>query len=92
MPVTVPAIRAALNDLNYPANKHDLLACARRNGADGQVERAPRAVAPRTDRNVDEVLASVRTDEEPAEEADPPRAERRRQHIHRGLTERDKDI
>jgi Protein of unknown function (DUF2795) len=44
MPVTHAAVRAALADVDYPASKDDLLAAARRNNADGDVERALRAV------------------------------------------------
>ena len=64
MPVTHAAVRAALADVDYPATKDDLLAAARRNNADGDVERALRAVPPEEYRNLEEVLRSTGTDDE----------------------------
>ena len=92
MPVTYAAVRAALADVDYPASKDDLLAAVRRNNADGDIERALRAVPPEEYRNLEEVLRSTGTDDEAAELSARLRAPRRREHTHPGLAEREKDV
>jgi hypothetical protein len=92
MPVTHAAVRASLADVDYPATKDDLLAAARRNNADGDVERALRAVPPEEYRNLEEVLRSTGTDDEAPELSARLRAPRRREHTHPGLAEREKDV
>lgn len=55
----VVAIRAALVDVDYPADKDTLVDCARRACADDQTLLALRAMPPVDYRNIDEVLRSA---------------------------------
>ncbi len=52
-------LRKCLNDVDFPANKQDLLDAADRNGCDDETVRALRAIPPETYTNVGQVAASV---------------------------------
>lgn len=52
-------LQQCLNDVDFPANKQDLLDAAHRNGCDEDTIRAMRAIAPETYANSDQVTASV---------------------------------
>jgi hypothetical protein len=52
-------LRECLNDVDYPADKDDLLAAAARNQCDQDTVRALRTIPRETYRNFSEVLASV---------------------------------
>ena len=52
-------LRKCLNDVDFPANKQDLLDAADRNGCDDETVRALRAMPPETYTNVGQVAASV---------------------------------
>ncbi|OBJ35059.1 hypothetical protein A5621_17830 [Mycobacterium colombiense] len=56
---TPTQLRQCLSDVDFPANKEDLLSAAERNGCDGETVRALRAVPPETYANVAQVAASV---------------------------------
>lgn len=92
VPVTEAALRAALVDVDYPAMKDGLLEAARRQGASADIEKELRALPPVPYRNLAEVVASVRTDDESAEERATLKAPRRREHAKPGLAEQGKDV
>lgn len=52
-------LRKCLNDVDFPANKQDLLDAADRNGCDDDTVRALRGIPPETYNNVGQVAASV---------------------------------
>jgi uncharacterized protein DUF2795 len=52
-------LRQCLNDVDFPANKQDLLDAADRNGCDDETRRALRAIPPETYNNAGQVAASV---------------------------------
>ena len=84
-------LRQCLRDVDFPANKDDLLSAAERNGCDGQTIRAMQAVPPETYANVAQVAASVTiTDERDVSGSDKGAA--RRTHRKPGGAEKSKDI
>jgi hypothetical protein len=52
-------LRKCLNDVDFPANKQDLIDAAHRNGCDDETVRAMRAIPPETYTNTGQVAASV---------------------------------
>jgi hypothetical protein len=56
---TASELRKCLNDVDFPANKQDLLDAADRNGCDAETARALRGIPPETYTNVGQVAASV---------------------------------
>ncbi len=52
-------LRKCLSDVDFPANKQDLLDAADRNGCADETVRALRAIPPETYTNVGQVAASV---------------------------------
>lgn len=57
---TTPSqLRKCLNDVDFPANKQDLLDAAGRTGCDEETIRALRGIPPETYTNVAQVAASV---------------------------------
>lgn len=52
-------LRHCLSDLDFPANKGELLRAADRNGADQETVRALRTLPSQTYTNIDQVSASV---------------------------------
>ncbi|WP_156765937.1 DUF2795 domain-containing protein, partial [Mycobacterium sp. E342] len=57
---TTPSqLRQCLNDVDFPANKQDLLEAAGRNGCNDDTIRAMRAIPPETYNNAAQVAASV---------------------------------
>ncbi len=82
-------VRKALSNAHFPAEKEQLVECARRAHADADTVRALRAIPVVSYANVTEVLQSVdlRPSTNPAD-----RAARRRTHTHPGLAEQEKDV
>ncbi len=57
---TTPSeLRKCLDDVDFPANRQDLLAAAERNGCNDETRRALRAIPPETYANVGQVTASL---------------------------------
>ncbi|OBI20262.1 hypothetical protein A5712_17955 [Mycobacterium sp. E2327] len=52
-------LRKCLNDVDFPANKQDLLDAADRNGCDDDTVRVLRGIPPETYNNVAQVASSV---------------------------------
>lgn len=69
---TTRQLRKCLNDVDFPANKQDLLDAAGRNGCDGETVRALRGIPPETYTNIGQVASSVTI----ADERDDERAAR----------------
>ncbi len=57
--------RKCLNDVDFPANRQDLLDAAHRSGCNDGTRRAMRAIPPETYTNVAQVTASVSISDEP---------------------------
>lgn len=89
---TTPSqLRQCLNDVDFPANKQDLLDAAGRNGCNDDTIRALRGIPPETYNNAAQVAASVTiTDEHDVQDGD--KAAARRSHTKPGLAENGKDI
>jgi uncharacterized protein DUF2795 len=85
-------LRRALGDVDYPAEKDELVHRARVNGADEQTVRALRAIPPVEYRSLAEVLSSVALRDE--EDTVPPshQAQARRTHTKPGLAESAKEV
>lgn len=52
-------LQRCLTDVDFPANKNDLLAAAERNRCDDETIRALRGIPPETYCNLDQICASV---------------------------------
>lgn len=66
---TTPSqLRKCLSDVDFPANKQDLLDAAGRNGCDDETVHALRAIPPETYTNVAQVAASVTIADDTAED------------------------
>lgn len=88
---TSSQLRLCLSDVDFPANKQDLLDAAGRNGCDDQTLRALRGIPPETYATVAQVAASVTiADERDVQGSDMAAA--RRSHTKPGLAESAKDI
>jgi Protein of unknown function (DUF2795) len=89
---TTPSqLRQCLNDVDFPANKQDLLDAADRNGCDDDTIRALRGIPPETYNNAAQVSASVTiADDRDIQNGD--KAAARRSHTKPGLAETAKDI
>jgi hypothetical protein len=85
-------LRRALGDVDFPAEKDQLVDRARNNGADEQTVRALRAIPPVEYRSLAEVLSSVPLRDE--QDVLPPgqQAQARRTHTKPGLAESAKDV
>lgn len=59
---TQQRVRAGLSEVDFPADKDQLVAAADRTGADDHTLRALRSMPPVRYTNIDEVLASVETE------------------------------
>ncbi|WP_055403232.1 MULTISPECIES: DUF2795 domain-containing protein [unclassified Mycobacterium] len=82
-------LRQCLNDVDFPADKQDLLDAAGRNGCDDDTIRTLRGIPPETYNNAAQVAASVTI----ADDRDTQgRAAARRTHTKPGLAESAKDI
>ncbi len=57
-------LRKCLSDVDFPANKQDLLDAVDRNGCDDETVRALRAIPPETYTNIAQVAASVTIDDD----------------------------
>lgn len=88
---TPTQLRRCLSDVDFPANKEDLLSAAERNGCDGETVRALRAVPPETYDNVAQVAASV-TIADDRDVSDGDKAAARCTHTQPGRAESAKDI
>ncbi|OBI96160.1 hypothetical protein A5625_07895 [Mycobacterium sp. 1465703.0] len=89
---TTPSqLRRCLSDVDFPANRQDLLSAAERNGCDGETIRALRAVPPETYANAAQVTASV-TIADDRDVADSDTAAARRTHTQPGRAESAKEI
>lgn len=89
---TTPSqLRKCLNDVDFPANKEDIIDAADRNRCDDETLRALRAIPPETYANAAQVTASVTiADERDVDDAD--KAAARRMHTQPGRAESAKDI
>jgi hypothetical protein len=67
--VTADEVLRHLGEVDYPADKDEMLAAAERHGASPEVLKAIRAVPPVEYRNADELVRSLRLD--PAPHAEP---------------------
>lgn len=85
----VERLRRALADVDFPAEKTDLVCSADQAGADDDTVRALKAVPPVTYASFNELLRAVplQQDRSPADEA-----AQRRMHKKPGLSQYDKDI
>jgi hypothetical protein len=83
-------LRDCLNDVDFPADKGNLVEAAVRNGCDEDTVRALRAIPPETYANFSQVLASVPLADTLLSDAE--KAVARRVHTKRGLAEGAKDI
>jgi hypothetical protein len=73
---TASQLRKCLSDVDFPANKQELLDAADRNGCDEETARALRGIPPETYTNVGQVASSVTiADERDNEGAGKQRAE-----------------
>ena len=89
---TSQQLRRALEDVDFPSNKDQLVERALANGADEHTVRALRAIPPVEYRSVSEVLSSVPLRDQ--QDVVPPgqRAQARRTHTKPGLAESAKDV
>jgi hypothetical protein len=85
----VERLRRALADVDFPAEKTDLVRSADQTGADDDTVRALKSVPPVTYSSFNELLRAVRLEQDrsPADEA-----AQRRMHAKPGLSQYDKDI
>lgn len=85
-------IRAALDGLNYPASKDDVVAHATGKEADDSVVRMLRALPVAIYDNRNDVMAAVPFDQgETAGQSTEERMNERRRHTHSGLAEHEKE-
>lgn len=89
---TLEQVRQALDGLNYPANKEDVVEHAVRQGAEERVLGPIRALPVAVYENREQVLAAVPLDQGPADEDRDmqDKANERRHHTHPGLAEHEK--
>ncbi len=87
---TTSQLRQCLSDVNFPANKQDLLDAAGRNGCDADTIRALRGIPPETYNNAAQVAASVTIADHDVRDGD--KAAARRTHTKPGLAETAKDM
>ncbi len=88
---TTPSqLRKCLNDVDFPANKQDLIDAADRNGCDDDTVRALRGIPPETYTNVAQVASSVTIADE-RDIGDGAKAAPRRSHTKPGRAESAKD-
>ncbi|GAA3737015.1 DUF2795 domain-containing protein [Salinactinospora qingdaonensis] len=88
---TTQRLQAALDAVDYPADKDELVATAQENEADEDTVRALQALPPQDYRSFSEITASVELAEESNPATDRGKAQARRHHRHPHLAERDKD-
>ncbi|MDQ3957003.1 MAG: DUF2795 domain-containing protein [Actinomycetota bacterium] len=89
----IDKVQAALAELDYPADKDEILAVAESNRADEEVMRSLRGLPPVEYRSRAELLRSI--DADPAElEGRLPgeKGPQRREHTHSGMAEHMKDV
>ena len=79
----------AIKQVDFPASKEDIVATARREGADEDALRSLRAIPPVDYRNKDEILASIDVDPKEGTAGDNPGLNR--VHTHPGLAQHEKD-
>lgn len=89
---TLTQLRQCLSDVDFPANKQDLLDAAGRNGCDDETVRALRGIAPETYNNAAQVTASVTIADDRDIRGGDAKAAARRTHTKPGLAESAKDI
>jgi len=89
---TTQRLKAALNEVDYPADRDRLVEAARANGADEDTVRALRAMPPDDYRNFDDVRASTQKTDDGGPTGDADKANARRHHTKPGVAEREKDI
>lgn len=89
MATDVPRLCEALSDVDYPADKNDLVQAAIRTEADADTVRALEAIPPVSYANETEVLRAAPLE---TTQAEADRAAQRRLHTHPGLSEQDKDV
>jgi hypothetical protein len=88
----VDRLRSVLSDTDFPADKNELVDCARRAGADDDTVRALQAMPPVSYSNFAEVLRSVPLTSDQSDRSPADQAAQRRMHTKPGLTEQDKDL
>lgn len=88
---TVNQLRQCLVDVDFPANKQDLLDAAGRHGCDDETIHALRAIPRETYANVGQVTSSV-TIADGQDVCDGDKAAARQSHTKPGLAENGKDI
>ena len=84
-------LRQCLSDVDFPANKQDLLAAAERNGCDAETIRAMQSIPAETYANSTQVAASV-TIADDRDIRDGDQAAARRTHTQPGRAESAKDV
>ncbi|MPY80462.1 MAG: DUF2795 domain-containing protein [Actinophytocola sp.] len=89
MATDVDRLCQALSDVDYPAEKDDLVRTALRAGADTDTVRALEAMPPVSYESETEVLRAAPLE---STQADADRAAQRKLHTKPGLSEQDKDI
>lgn len=90
--VTQRQLHEALVDVDYPADKQELLRHAERHGADEQVRSVLRGLPPVDYRSFAEVLSSVTTVEATGEQSPAEKAERARERHWTGVAEHLREI
>jgi Protein of unknown function (DUF2795) len=85
----VERLRRALSDVDFPADKTDLVRSADQAGADDETVRALKAVPPVTYANFQELLQAVPLQQDRSRS---DQAARRRMHTKPGLSQYDKDV
>lgn len=85
-------LRHCLGDVDFPANKQDLLDAAGSKSGDEETVRALREIPPETYTNLDQVAASVTIVDEGDAIRDADKAAARRTHTKPGRAESAKDI
>ncbi|MFC9962845.1 MULTISPECIES: DUF2795 domain-containing protein [Nocardia] len=85
----VQRVERALSEVDFPANKDDLVRCATDAKADEDTVRALRAIPPVAYANMTEVLQSVTLDDGRTEAQ---RMAQSRDHAHPGVAERDREV
>ena len=85
-------LRRALGNVDFPAEKDQLVNQALENDADAQTVRALRAIPPVEYRSLSEVLSSVSLDDEQDAVSPGQQAQARRTHTKPGLAQSAKDL
>ncbi|TQN33225.1 uncharacterized protein DUF2795 [Haloactinospora alba] len=88
---TTRRLKAALDDVDYPADKDQLVRTARDNGADEDTVRALEAMPPTDYGDFDEVTASVQMTDDAGPLSDAEKARARRHHTTPGVAETEKE-